>query len=101
MAWRLSQRRLHSGHRGVDSDPGGHRAGVRTIDLAETDAVERDPRVVDGCLELTHGFLEHRAAASTVWHHHLAPSVATGSTDGDTTHCGADNPAITASLHGL
>jgi len=24
--------------------------------------------------------------------------VATGSTDGDTTHCGADNPAITASL---
>src|SRR5580704_19713843 len=84
LAERLSQRRLQGGHRGVDSDPGGHRTGVRTIDLAETDAVERHPCVVDGRLELTHGFLEHRAAASTVWHHHRAPSMATRSTDGDT-----------------
>src|SRR5580693_7720193 len=92
LAGRLSQRRLHGGHRGVDSDPGGHRAGVRTIDLAETDTVERHPCVVDGRLELTHGLLKHRAAASSVWHHHRAPSMATRSTDEDTTHSGAGNP---------
>jgi DNA-binding MarR family transcriptional regulator len=61
---RLDPGRLHRGQRGVQRDPRGHRAGVRPLDLAEPDAVERDPRIMDGRLELSHGFLQHQAVGS-------------------------------------
>jgi hypothetical protein len=47
---------------------------MRTVDLTESDAVERHPRVVDGRLKLPCGFLKHRAVACAVWDYHQAPS---------------------------
>src|SRR6185437_65457 len=82
---RRGQRGLHGGHCGVDRDPGGHGAGVRAVDLTESDAVERHSRVVNGRLEFPRGFLKHRSIAGAVWNYHRCSPPAAGSTDGDTT----------------
>jgi hypothetical protein len=47
---------------------------VRTINLTKTNAVKCHPRVVDGRLKLTRGFLKQRAVACTIRNHHQAPS---------------------------
>ena len=85
LAGREGQRGLHGGYRGVDRDPGGQRAGVRAVDLAQTDAVERHPCVVNGRLELPRGFLQRQAVACVI-RGHQTPFVPTGSQDWDSTH---------------
>jgi hypothetical protein len=55
---------------------------VRSIDLAQADAVECHPRVVNGRLEFTHGFLQYPALIRTVRDRHEAPSHGYELTDG-------------------
>jgi ribosomal protein S18 acetylase RimI-like enzyme len=82
LAGREAQLGLHGDHRGVERDPGGQRAGVCTVDLTQTDAVERHSCVVNGRLEFLRSFLKRRAVACVIRKHHQAPSVLLSHTTG-------------------